>query len=349
MSRDDRVRLAFAGLHPDQTRRLLAEGSAQRAVALVERGLVGSPVAQAAARMPAAARAQELARLGARVVLHGDPDYPEALAERPDAPDALFVEGRIPAMPGVAVVGTRRCTTYGRRVARSYGRELARRGWPLVSGLARGIDGAAHEGTVEVGGPGVAVLGCGIDIAYPREHSGLARGLVECGGAIVTEYPPGTPPEGWRFPPRNRIISGLAAAVVVVEAGTRGGALITASAALEQGTTVFAVPGDVDRESSRGCNLLIRDGAHPVLDPADLIEEIALILGEPPGPAQPGPGPNTELPDDLGAALDILRSEGTVDDFAVASRMDASSALAVIGRLEAHGAVIREGTRVIRT
>ncbi len=159
----------------------------------------------------------------------------------------------------------------------------------MISGLARGIDGAAHRGVVAAGGVGVAVLGNGLDISYPPEHADLESDLVAGGGAIVTEYSPGTPPEGWRFPPRNRIISGLASAVVVVEAAAKGGALITANYALEHGRPVFAVPGDVRRSTSEGCNRLIRDGAHPVLDPEDLIEELSLVLGPPQGNRETGP------------------------------------------------------------
>jgi DNA processing protein len=193
----------------------------------------------------------------------------------------LFVRGQIPTLPTVAIVGTRRCTTYGRHLAFEYGGAVADAGWCVSSGLARGIDGAAHKGVTSAGGVGVAVLGCGVDVAYPAEHAALASALVSGGGGVITEYPPGSPPEPWRFPPRNRIISGMAAAVVVVEAAVTGGALITAGYALTQGRVVFAVPGDIRRASSAGCNLLIRDGAHPVLDPDDLIEELSLVLGQP--------------------------------------------------------------------
>jgi DNA processing protein len=162
-------------------------------------------------------------------------------------------------------------------VAHAYGVAIAAAGWILVSGLARGIDAAAHSGTVAAGGRGVGVLGCGIDVPYPRTTHHLRAGLLAHGGALATEYPPGTHPDSWRFPPRNRIIAGMAIAVVVIEAAERGGALITAHRAAESGVPVFAVPGDIDRETSRGCNLLIRDGAHPVLEPADLIEELTLV------------------------------------------------------------------------
>ena len=149
----------------------------------------------------------------------------------------------------------------------------------MVSGLARGIDGAAHRGLIVAGGRGVAVLGCGIDVAYPREHRRLGEQILELGGAIVSEYPPGSRPDPWRFPPRNRIIAALSAAVIVVEAGITGGALITALKAAEYGIPVFAMPGDVDRKASQGTNRLIRDGALPVFGPDDLIEELSLCCG----------------------------------------------------------------------
>ena len=280
---DARLRLAFLGLHPGRIAKLVEQrGSASRALRAIERGGVDlSDLALAAVAVPAAERRVELADSGMEVVFRGEGGYPEHLARWEDAPDALFVRGGLPAEPGVAVVGTRRCTAYGREIAARYGAAIADAGWTLVSGLARGIDGAAHRGTVASGGVGVAVLGCGLDVAYPREHRRLGEDLVSLGGGLVSEYPPGTRPDGWRFPLRNRIIAGLCRAVIVVEAAVTGGALITATLAMEYGISVFAVPGDVDRETSVGTNLLIRDGAHPVLDPDDLIEELSLILGPP--------------------------------------------------------------------
>jgi len=273
--------LAFGGLHPDRHRSLIEQfGGAAAVVARIEAGALRvSDRVRMAVRVSAADRRAELDGLGHQVWFRGDPGYPDALAVFPDAPDVLFTRGRWPSGGRVGVVGTRRCTTYGRRLAGEYGAAIGASGWVLVSGLARGIDGAAHEGTVRVGAKGIAVLGCGLDVDYPREHAHLANQLIDSGGVIVSEYPPGTPPEGWRFPPRNRIISGLSEAVVVVEASVKGGALITAGAAMLQGIPVFVTPGDVTREVSKGCNLLIRDGAHPVLDAADLIAELELILG----------------------------------------------------------------------
>ncbi len=250
---DAAIQLAFAGLHPDRVAALTAElGGADRVLAGLKSGRIkAAAAARAAAATPASDRRRALRAAGIEFLEAADAGYPAHLSALPDAPPGIFIKGRLPARAGVAVVGTRTCTTYGRRLAFAYGRAIAGAGWPLVSGLARGIDGAAHRGTVAAGGIGVAVLGCGLDVAYPREHSRLAAELLSTGGAIVTEYPPGSMPYGWRFPPRNRIISGLSRAVVVVEAGMKGGALITARLALEQGVSVFAVPGDVDRESSR--------------------------------------------------------------------------------------------------
>jgi DNA processing protein len=199
------------------------------------------------------------------------------------------VRGALPSEPGVAVVGTRRATRYGLELARQMGGAIARAGWTVVSGLARGVDGAAHRGTLEAGGKGVAVLGSGIDVWYPPEHARLGEQLVTAGGAVISEYPPGSRPDAWRFPRRNRIISGLARAVVVVEAADKGGALITARLAAEQGREVFAVPGDVNRRTSVGTNLLIRDGAVPVLGADDLIEALSLVLG----PPSPGSAPHS--------------------------------------------------------
>jgi DNA processing protein len=179
----------------------------------------------------------------------------------------------------VAIVGTRHCTEYGRRLAFELATACSEAGWVVVSGLARGIDGAAHRGALAASGPTVAVLGCGPDVPYPRQHVGLSRDIVDGGGAIITEYPPGASPLAWGFPPRNRIISALSVAVVVVESAATGGSLSTASRAVSQARTVFAVPGDIDREASVGCNLLIRDGAVPVLGAQDLVEGLSLVGG----------------------------------------------------------------------
>ena len=279
MSIDHRLRLAFSGLHPERIRELTGRfGGPAGAISAVECLRVeASDAIHANLAIPAAQRRAEIASLGVDVVVRGGLGYPDHLGRFEDARDVLFVRGDLSPTPGVGIVGTRRCTAYGLELADAYGRAVAEAGWPVVSGLARGIDGAAHRGMVAADGRGVAVLGCGIDVAYPREHRRLGDQILELGGAIVSEYPPGSRPDPWRFPPRNRIIAALSAAVVVVEAGITGGALITAVKSAEYGIPVFAMPGDVDRKASEGTNRLIRDGAFPVFDPDDLIEELSLI------------------------------------------------------------------------
>ncbi len=342
MSLDDRLRLAWAGLHPDRRARLVSEsGSAGAAVARLVAG-AGSEAARRAVEVDPDRRRAQLDRLGVALVARGRAGYPAWLAQLPDGPDLLFCRGTLPAGPAVAVVGTRAATRYGRSLARTMGAGLARRGYVVVSGLARGIDGAAHRGVVDAGGVGVAVLGSGPDVWYPAEHRSLGEQLIGAGGAVVTEYPPGTPPEPWRFPPRNRIISGLAAVVVIVEARVEGGALITARRALDQGREVFAVPGDVDRVSSEGCNRLIRDGALPVLGADDLLEAVDLVL---PAPVAPPPTSGSDRP-----LLEILGDTGqTLDDLAERMALPIGEVTAAVARLEVAGRVRIEGGWVTAT
>jgi DNA processing protein len=206
--------------------------------------------------------------------------YPPLLAAIHDPPGRLYLRGdsrsaEMLSRPAAAVVGTRSCSPYGAQVARRLGRELAAAGVTVVSGLARGIDAEAHRGALEAGGPTVAVLGCGIDLDYPRAHVALARRIAEV-GLLVSEYEPGVEPAPWRFPARNRIIAGLAAATVIVEARERSGALITADFALEDGRDVFAVPGEITSALSRGTNELLRLGAAPLLGSGDVLAALGL-------------------------------------------------------------------------
>ena len=240
-------------------------------------------------------------------------------------------------MPGVAVVGTRRCTRYGIDLAEAFGVAIARSGWTTVSGLARGIDAAAHRGCLRDGGHAVAVLGSGIDVCYPEENRPILDEILAEGGAVVSEYPPGTPPDRWRFPARNRIIAAMSSAVVIVEAAKTGGALITARLAAEIGRPVFVVPGDVDRPASEGCNLLIRDGANPVLGAADLIEELSLILGPP--AREMVRESEADLPPG-GVALDDLSAHWSVT---------MSEALVRVGKLQLEGRVRRQGEMIVPT
>jgi len=205
--------------------------------------------------------------------------YPPLLRAIPDPPAVLWLRGEAPpellARPAVAIVGARACSSYGRSVARTLGRELAAAGLVVVSGMARGIDSEAHRGALDAGGVTVAVLGCGIDRDYPAAHRDLASRIGQK-GLIVSEYEAGVEPAPWRFPARNRIIAGLCTATVVVEARERSGALITADFALEDGREVMVVPGEITSAVSAGSNALLRLGATPVTAAADVLEAYGL-------------------------------------------------------------------------
>jgi DNA processing protein len=231
---------------------------------------------------------KNLSELGATVLTIADPRYPKLLREAYDPPVVLYTLGdlaRALAQPAIAVVGSRQCSTYGRNVAESLSRELAMRGVTIISGLARGIDAAAHRGAVESTGLTVAVMGTGLDAVYPKENRKLAEKIREQ-GALVTEFPLATPPLPQNFPFRNRVISGLALGVLVVEGAERSGSLITARMAYEQGRDVFAVPGNITSSKSFGPNYLIKDGAKLVQTWRDVVDELpveiktAILLAE---------------------------------------------------------------------
>ena len=332
----ERLQLAFVGMHPTRRRSLLEKyASAGRVLQRIARGAEKVPPhAREAAKVSPEQRLGELSAAGIRAVFRED--LPDHLAFLPDAPDVLFVRGRLPRERGVAVVGTRKATSYGLRLAEQFGHALAGAGWPVMSGLAKGVDAAAHRGAVDSDGVSVAVLGCGPDRWYPASNRALGETILSTGGAVVSEYPPGTPPSGWRFPPRNRIISGLSAVTVVVEARPNGGALITARAALEHGREVLAVPGDVDRATSEGCNLIIRDGAIPVLGAADLVEAVSLVLGPPTGIPASSSGGLVELIGPVGRTIDwvveaVDRPPGEV--LADLARLEASKQVHWVGGL----------------
>jgi len=213
---------------------------------------------------------------GATIVSYASPSYPTRLKAIADPPPFLYVKGELASSDerAVAIVGTRAASEYGLGLTRDLGRGLAALGFTIVSGMARGIDGAAHEAALEAGGRTIAVLGSGVDVIYPREHEKLYQRISER-GAVISEFPIATPPLAFNFPARNRIISGLALGVVVVEATEKSGSLITAAQALEQGREVFAVPGAAGSSRSRGPHRLIRQGAKLVERVEDVIEEIA--------------------------------------------------------------------------
>lgn len=262
----------------------------------------------------------------------GGEGYPPGLMDL-EKPPPIYVRGSIPPGVCVAVVGTRRCTRYGLEIAGSIGRRIAATGWVTVSGLARGIDAAAHRGTVEAGGRGVAILGSGLDHVYPSENAPLARQLIELGGALVSEYPGATPPDRWRFPARNRLIAAMSLAVVVVESRLAGGAQITAVLAAEMGRPVFAVPGDIGREASEGTNQLIRDGAIPIFGAGDLIAELSLLTG-------------TVAAGSLAAENELPETGIDIEDLPTLWGCSIKEALARLGRLEVAGEVVRSGDLV---
>lgn len=217
---------------------------------------------------------------GAHVLTWDNSDYPSLLRQIPAAPPVIFVRGGFEPVDqwAVAIVGTRRLSAYGRLVAHNLATGLARNGITIVSGLARGIDGVAHRAALEADGRTIAVMGCGIDRVYPPEHRDLAHAIVAGQGALVTDFPLGTEPSSANFPARNRLISGLSLGVLVIEAGERSGALITARFALEQDREVFAVPGNINSPVSVGANRLIQQGAKLVTGIEDILEELNLRM-----------------------------------------------------------------------
>ena len=215
-------------------------------------------------------------KMGVKIVTEADAEYPQQLRNIPSPPLALYVAGSVEALSksAVALVGTRHCTEYGRDVSERFAFGLARRGWCVVSGLARGIDASAHRGALAAEGVTVGVLGGALDMFYPRENRALAREMVEKGGCVASEFPFGRAPDVQTFPQRNRIVSGLAKGVVAVECPLHSGTLITCTRAVEQGRAVMAVPGRIDWRTSEGCHHLIREGARMVTSVDDIVEEL---------------------------------------------------------------------------
>jgi DNA processing protein len=249
----------LVGLLPESALRLLGSGEALRRTE---------------------AELLEVRRRGLRIVGLDDADYPASLRATFDPPPVLYVKGKLgsEAAASVAIVGSRAATTHGRTLARKVAADLAASGVEIVSGLARGIDAEAHRGALDVSGRTIAVLGSALDRLYPREHAGLADAIAERGGAVVSEFPLGTGPERFHFPRRNRVIAGLAQAVLVVEAALKSGALSTARFALDEGRDVLAVPGHPSEPLASGTNGLLRDGACLVRSAADVAEALGLVM-----------------------------------------------------------------------
>ncbi len=347
------------GIGPSRMRALLAQFDAPSAVfrasrsALTQVDGVGGQTAEAILTFEdrdAVNREMERAEtLGATLLSPWDERFPQRLREIYDPPGFLWMRGTLPeaARPMITVVGTRRCTDYGRAQAHHLAAELVRRGFTVVSGLAYGIDAAAHRGALDAGGRTVAVLGSGVGHIYPQKHTSLAE-RIENNGAVLSEYAIDADPDASNFPERNRILSGLSLGSIVVESYSEGGALITARLALEQNREVFAVPGNVTKDSSRGTNRLIQRGhAKLVVDVEDVLEELPEITVEAPEEVdaedvapEPRPDPAEELSGDEKVLYEALTDAPVhVDELCAETGIDPSTALPCLLELEFKGLV----------
>jgi len=283
--------------------------------------------------------ADDLKRKGIKFLTWNSPEYPPYLMEIAQPPPVLYFVGEI--LPkddlAIAIVGTRNVTKYGRQITHDTATYLAGNGVTVVSGLARGVDGIAHQAALGVGGRTFAVLGSGVDVIYPPEHRKLASEIVKH-GALISDYPPGTKPDGINFPPRNRIISGLSRGTVVIEAGERSGALITAKFALEQGRDIFAVPGSVLSQMSKGTNQLIAEGATPMTNPVIITETLNL--------ARTGRERKTETDEISAVEKNILRVLGDenlhIDEICARTSLTIEKLTAELTLMELKGIVQRE-------
>lgn len=295
-------------------------------------------ILEGAAKFDAERELRRMERLGVRACCCGDSSYPSLLAQIPDPPLVLYAwGGELRSEKTLAFVGTRRPSAYGRRMARALSRQAADRGWVSVSGMARGIDTEAHEAALEARGTTWAVLGSGLEKIYPPENLPLARRIVESGGTVLSEYPLQSPPWPENFPKRNRIISGLSQAVIVVEGGEKSGSLITARLALEQGREVFAVPGPADSEGSRAPHLLIKQGARPAESLSDVWETLS-----PEEKSIEAPPPSLER-----AQAEVLNQLGTdgvnAEDLALQLGWQTPRLSRILVEMEMKGLLIRLG------
>jgi DNA processing protein len=357
MTCDLDLRLALArapGLHLDPLRAAGLEGAPLQLVGMAAAKLRGLGLAEAAAAwlshpdesLIARDRAW-MSRTGARLLCCDGPDFPPLLHEIAAAPVALYVLGD-PAVllaAQLAIVGSRNPTASGARTAREFSAFIARAGLVITSGLALGIDAAAHEGALAGGGRTVAVLGCGLEQCYPPENAGLAARIAAGGGAVVSEFPPGTPPLKENFPRRNRLISGLSLGTLVVEAARQSGSLITARLAAAQGREVFAIPGSIHNPLSRGCHELLRSGAKLVESAPEVLAELKIPftkqhVTEAAGEAENGAGAPPKLDKDYEILLDALAFEPSgVDALVERTGLAASSLASMLLILELEGRV----------
>jgi DNA processing protein len=284
---------------------------------------------------------ESLDKLSIRIVSAANPDYPHNLRSLPDAPSALFVRGVLAPDDrfSVAIVGSRRATSYGLAIAEQFSTELVSRGLSVVSGGARGIDTRAHRGALAAGGRTVAFVGCGLDVSYPAENRALYAQMISSGqGAVISEFIPGTTPEPWRFPARNRLISGMALGVIVIESPVDSGAMITATDAAQQGREVFAVPGPIGSGRSSGCHKLIQEGAQLIESPEDIFLELGLLPMHMDKPAETFRPTPADLTQEQSTILELLSLEAShVDYLIVTSELPANIVNGVLTILEMRG------------
>ncbi|MFN3420851.1 MAG: DNA-processing protein DprA [Armatimonadota bacterium] len=361
------LRLNRTGLSPQRQRQLLeAFGSPEAIFAASDSAILRlhgfselhlSKIRQAQKDAQPERDLWKLERMGGWLLTIFDERYPPLLHRLPDAPPCLYVSGTIEETDerAIAVVGTRRPSDYGRRIAYKIASELAVSGFTVISGLAEGIDTAAHKGALDSGGRTFAVLGCGLDVIYPRSNKELARRIAD-NGALLTEFPLGTKPQAWHFPQRNRIISGMSLAVIIVEAPLNSGALITADWAAEQGREVFVVPGPVDQPSFEGNHRLLREGARVFTSVSDMLDELGVTALQISTPAktQTSPKGQLKLPDlspPEARIWSVLTSDWKhADDIVRESQLTTGEVLSALTLLELKGIVERaEGNRYRRS
>lgn len=286
-------------------------------------------------------------KAGAEIITLSDDGYPSALKEVHDAPLCLYVRGQMPSDSDclLGVVGSRRITNYGRSMSEHLSRAAAYAGWTVVSGLAYGTDAVAHKAVVEAGGRTIAVLGGGLARIFPQDHVPLAKSIIEGGGAVISEFPMEFAPNRRSFPMRNRIISGLSKGVLVIEAGTTSGALITAKFALDQGRLVFAVPGQADNPQAKGCNSLIKQGAKLTESFDDIMEEFEFLHELPlqsnykvvdeHAVTNENYEPDLKVPEDEGRIIALLKNgDASADSLVAETGMGAGKLLSLLMKME---------------
>ena len=358
------LRLALIpGIGPQLWRQLLAHFHSPQAVLAASQqelrqiqgiGLHTSRAIVAASRDQSAEATLALCQQhGIDVLIETETNYPQLLREIPSPPNLLFLRGALRPCDAlaIAIVGTRRVTNYGRRQAQRFAAELSRAGLTIVSGLARGVDAAAHQAALDAGGRTIAVMGSGVLHIYPPEHRSLARQIQDC-GALLSEFHPHHRPSRGTFPQRNRIITGLSLGVIVVEAPAKSGALISAQHALEQGRGVFALPGPVDQKNSSGCHQLLRDGATLVESARDVLDDLGPLCNEIPqsdGHVIRHPAELGLNPQELAVLNSIPTAPTHLDTVIAGCQLSPNQVLSTISALEIRQLVRRlPGQQVVR-